>query len=103
MDNEGDLNARSFSEEQARQESRSQQTGSEQYSNGFSVYTVEHGRRTVINYHSRTPPRTPAHEVMKEELPPTYEDALRMEQQPTAETSNATRQVTIPRRNSSTP
>jgi hypothetical protein len=46
---------------------------------GISVYTI-HGRRTLINYHSDMPPRSPAHLAMKEELPPTYEDALKFHQ-----------------------
>lgn len=73
----------------------------------FSVYTIENGRRTLINYQSDMPPRTPAHLVLKDqELPPTYDDALKMEQLPVSEISppvvntTTTTGCSIPRRNS---
>lgn len=70
----------------------------------FSVYTIENGRRTLINYRSEVPPmRVPAHIAMKDEMPPTYEVALTMEQPavapPPAFSAPA---VALPRRSSAT-
>lgn len=72
----------------------------------LSVYTIERGRQTLINYQSDLPPRSPAHVVMKsQELPPTYDDALKMQiMQPTVapEPNTTTTTITIntQRRNS---
>lgn len=85
-----------LSDQQIRQNSPNREN------NQFSIYTIEHGRRTLISYNSRIPPRTPAHLVMKEELPPTYEAALRMEQSPVTPPLNSTPVVVVPRRNSAT-
>lgn len=62
-----------ISEQQARENSQNPA------SNGISVFTIENGQRTLINYSTGMPPRSPAHLVMKEELPPTYDDALKMQ------------------------
>lgn len=59
---------------------------------GISVYTIEHGRRTLINY--EMPPRSPAHLVTKEELPPTYEDALKLHRLNTTENPPTSTTVT---------
>lgn len=71
---------------------------------GFSVYTIEHGRRTLINYSNEMPVRSPVNVVVKDELPPTYDDALKMQQVPVAPSALAnisTSTVPNQRRNSS--
>jgi hypothetical protein len=52
------------------------------------VYTIEHGRQTLINYD--LPPRSPAHLAMKDELPPTYDDALKLHRMNTTENLQVT-------------
>lgn len=85
-----------FSEEQRRQNPRNPPDYR------FSVYTIEHGRRTLINYESEVPPRSAVNLAMKEnELPPTYDDALKMAQAPAAKsTPNITAVAGTQRRNS---
>lgn len=58
----------------------------------YGVFTVEHGRRTLINYHSDMPPRSPVDFVIKD-MPPTYEDALKLHELQTAE--NSTTNTTV--------
>lgn len=48
----------------------------------LSVYTIEHGRQTLISYNSDMPPRS---HPGKDEFPPTYDDALKLHQMQTAE------------------
>ncbi|CRL03316.1 CLUMA_CG016575, isoform A [Clunio marinus] len=61
----------------------------------FSVYTVENGRRTLVNYGSNMPPspNSPSAPriIMEHELPPSYDVAIKMHKiESTPNTSEST-------------
>ncbi|CAO1331114.1 unnamed protein product [Diamesa hyperborea] len=71
----------------------------------YSVYTVERGRSTLITYSSNNPPRSqPTDDTIIKDYPPTYEEAIAMEniannstviQVPTSTTNNSSLNPTL--------